>query len=128
MKRLWILAGALAVTLATLTLAMLLGGTAFRYRTQAQHEARLWRVMDKQPTVESLTQGLLEEKATLIAAPATREEAERVITAHGGIKSQDIRGKASRYALMRVFRAGDMFYFIFFDAAAVMRDFACVSG
>ena len=129
MKRFWIVAGALAVTLATLALALVLGSVAFDVRRYLLHEGRLRRVMESQPTVESLTQGLLAEKTTtLIAAPSSRQDVERAISAHGGIKSQEIRGKASRYAQLRVFRARDMIYFVFFDASGVMRDFACISG
>ena len=128
MKRFWIAAGALAVTLATLALALVLGSVGFDVRRYLLHEGRLRRVMASQPNVESLTRGLAAEKATLIAAPSSSQEVERAIAAHGGIKSQEIRGKASRYAQLRLFRAGDMIYFVFFDAGGVMRDFTCISG
>ncbi len=128
MKRLWILAGALIVTVAALTLAMLLGSASFDYRRYSQHEGRLRRVMLQQPTADRLTQGLQEEGTPLIAAPTDRRQAERVIAEHGGPKIAELRRKAERYPLLRVYRAADMLYFVYFDANGVMRDFTCVSG
>jgi hypothetical protein len=127
MKRIWILCGALAVTLAALTLAMVLGSTSFDFRRYSQHEGRLRRVMREAPTAEQLTQGLRDEGTALVAAPATRTEAERVIAERGGLKTGELRAKAARHAQLRVFRASDMLYFVFFDADGVMRDFTCVS-
>jgi hypothetical protein len=127
MKRFWILAGAATGTLATLTLAMVLGGMAFNVRSRLMHEARLRKVMHEQPTVERLTKGLQEEGTPLLAAPSNHGDAERAIAQHGGVKVQEIRGKAARYPRLRVFHAADMNYFIFFDADGVMRDFTCVS-
>jgi hypothetical protein len=128
MQRLWILAGALAVTLGALTLAMLLGSASFDFRRYTQHEGRLRRVMREAPTAERLTQGLRDEGTALVAAPASRGEAERVIAEHGGVKTGELRTKAARYPRLRVFRASDMLYFVFFDEQGVMRDFTCVSG
>ena len=47
--------------------------------------------------------------------------------AHGGARLAEIRQKAARYPELRVYQAGDMLYFVYFDAASVMRDFTCVS-
>jgi hypothetical protein len=33
----------------------------------------------------------------------------------------------ARYAETRVYESADMLYFVYFDAAGVMRDFTCVS-
>lgn len=127
MKRFWMLAGALAVTLGALTIAMLLGATSFDFRRYTQHENRMRKVLRETPSVERLTQGLAEEGTALIAAPASRAEAERVIAARGGLKQTELRAKAGRYPQLRLYRAGDMLYFVFFDADGVMRDFTCVS-
>jgi hypothetical protein len=127
MKRLWIVAGALVVTLGSLTLAMVLGSVSFDFRRFRDHEGRLRRVMREQPTAERLTRGLADEGTPLLAAPVTPEETERVIAGHGGKKAAEIRAKAAKSAQMRVFRAADMLYFVFFDADGVMRDFTCVS-
>jgi hypothetical protein len=127
MKRLWIALGALAVTLAALALAMLLGSASFDFRRYTQHESRLRKVMREAPTVDRLTQGLQDEGTPLVAAPKDREEASRVAAQLGGVKTAEVRAKAARYAQTRVYRASDMLYFVYFDESSVMRDFTCVS-
>jgi hypothetical protein len=127
-KRFWIFAGASAVTLGAFALAFVLGSASFDYRRYSQHQGRLQRVMRQQPTADRLTRGLADEGTSLLAAPATRDELARVIAAHGGRKSAEIRAKAARYPGLRVYRAADMLYFIYFDANDLMRDFTCVSG
>jgi hypothetical protein len=128
LNRFWILAGAVAVSLAALALAFVLGSASFDFRRYAQHEGRLRKVLREAPTAELLTRALQDEGAPLVAAALSREQAERAIAAHGGRKSGEIRGKAARYPQLRVFRATDMLYFVYFDAEGVMRDFTCVGG
>jgi hypothetical protein len=129
MKRTWILLAALAVTLASLLVAMFLGSLGFNYHRTIEHDELLRAVMAREPTASRLTEWLVSVKgAPLLAAPATHAEAERVIAQHGGVKTGELRAKAARYPQLRVFRASDMLYFVFFDAGGVMRDFTCVSG
>lgn len=127
MKRLWIVLGALAVTLAALSLAMVLGSASFDFRRFTQHESRLRKVMREAPTADRLTRGLHDEGTLLLAAPKSREETARIVTEHGGAKIFEVRVKSTRYAQMRVYRAADMLYFVYFDDQGIMRDFTCVS-
>jgi hypothetical protein len=127
MKRFWILAGALAVTLGSLTLAMLLGSASFDFRRYTVHERRMQKVLREQPTADRLTRGLADEGTALLAVAATREAVEREAAARGGKRAAEIREKGARHAETRVYLAGDMLYFVFFDAGGVMRDFTCVS-
>ncbi len=127
MKRFWIIAGALAVTLGCLTLAMLLGSASFDFRRYTQHERRLRDVMRKQPSAELLTQGFKDEGTVLVQAPQSDADERRVIADRGGVKKAELLEKASRYPQMRLFATADMLYFVFFDAGGVMRDFSCVS-
>lgn len=126
MSRFLILAGAVAATAATLALALLAGTWAFDYRRYSQHEGRLQRVLQQQPTIGQVTAGLEDEGASVLAAPATPEELEGVIAAHGGQRVGELQQKARRWGHLRVFQAADMLYFIFYDDESVMRDFACV--
>lgn len=129
MNRTWILLAALCVTLAALSVAMLMGTMGFNYHRSLEHEELLRAVMARQPTVARLTEWLVGVKgAPLLAAPASQGEAERVIAERGGRKTGELRAKAARYPQLRVFRASDMLYFVFFDADGVMRDFTCVSS
>jgi hypothetical protein len=127
MKRFWMLAGAFLVTIAALSLAMLLGSASFDFRRFSQHEGRLRRVLREAPTAERLTRGLADEGTPLLATATRPEEVERLAAAYGGKRAAEIREKARRFGQMRVFRAADMLYFVYFDGDGVMRDFTCVS-
>jgi hypothetical protein len=63
----------------------------------------------------------------LVAVAATAEEKERIAAARGGPLAAEIRQKAARQLELRVYEAGDMLYFVYFDGEGVMRDFTCVS-
>jgi len=127
MKRFWIAAGALAVSLGSLTLAMLLGSASFDFRRYTVHERRMQKVLREQPTADRLTRGLADEGTAQLGVARTREEVEREASARGGKKAAEIREKGARHAETRVYQAGDMLYFVYFDADGVMRDFTCVS-
>jgi hypothetical protein len=128
MSRIWIFAGAFTATAVTLALALVLGSWGFDYRRFNQHEGRLRRVMQQQPTIDRLTAGLEDEGTTVLSAPQTSEEAERAIVEHGGARTGEIRDKARRWGHLRVFHAADMIYFVFYDDDGVMRDFTCVGA
>ena len=127
MNRFWILVGALAVTLGALAIAFWLGSASFDARRYSQHNGRLAKVMREQPSAERLTRGLAAEGTPLLVTAATAEDKERAAVARGGARLAEIREKAARYPELRVYQAGDMLYFVFFDAEGVMRDFTCVS-
>ena len=127
MKRFWIFAGAITVTLGALTLAMMLGSASFDFRRYTVHQQRLQKVLRAQPTADRLTRGLADEGTAQLAVARTREELEREASARGGPKAAEIRDKGARHAETRVYQAGDMLYFVYFDTAGVMRDFTCVS-
>jgi hypothetical protein len=128
MKRLWIVLGALAVTLAALGIALFLGSLGFDYHRKVEHETLLRELLARRPTAAQLTDWLQRVKdAPLVASPATPEEREQVIARLGGSKAGEIRTKSARYPQMRVYRATDTLYFIFFDENGVMRDYTSVS-
>jgi hypothetical protein len=126
-KRIWIVIGALAVTLGTLALAFWLGAASFDARRYDQHRRRMEKVLREHPSADRLTRGLEAEGSRLVATAATPEEKERVAAARGGRLVAEIRQKAARQPELRVYEAGDMLYFVYFDGEGVMRDFTCVS-
>ena len=126
-KRAWIVAGALAVTLATLAVAFWLGAASFDARRYDQHRRRLAKVMREHPTADRLTRGLEAEGTRLVAIAGTAEEKERITAARGGPLSAEIRRKAAAQPELRVYEAGDMLYFVYFDRESEMQDFTCVS-
>jgi hypothetical protein len=127
MKRFWILAGAVAITIAALGIALLLGSASFDFRRYSQHRGRLEKVMREQPTAERLTRGLADEGTVLLGVATTRDEVERQASARGREKGAEVREKGGRYAETRVYQTADMLYFVYFDPAGVMRDFTLVS-
>ena len=127
MKRIWIVACALVVTLGSLTLAMLLGSASFDFRRFTVHQRRMAKVLREAPSAERLTKGLADEGTPLLAVLAAKADVEREASARGGNKAAEIREKGARHAETRIYQAGDMLYFVYFDAAGVMRDFTCVS-
>jgi hypothetical protein len=127
MKRLWIVAGAVVITLGALAIAMLLGSASFDFRRYAQHDGRLKKVMREQPTADRLTRGLADEGTVLLAVARTPDAVERQAAARGGTRAAEIREKGARNAETRVYQTADMLYFVYFDADGVMRDFTLVS-
>ncbi len=127
MSRFWILAGALAVTLGALAIAFWLGSASFDARRYSQHYGRLAKVMREKPSAERLTLGLAAEGTALLVTAVTAEDKQQAAAARGGARLAEIREKAVSYPELRVYQAGDMHYFVFFDAGGVMRDFVCVS-
>jgi hypothetical protein len=123
----WILAGAFVVTVATLVIALGLGSLGFDYRRYTQHERRMRRVLEQHPTVEQLTQGLADDGSPLVADARTPAEIDRAIATHGDDRVAALREKARKWDRLRVYTAGDMLYFVFFDRDGIMQDFALVS-
>jgi hypothetical protein len=127
MKRIWIVVGALAVTLGALALAFWLGAASFDARRYDQHRRRLAKVMRELPTADRLTRGLEAEGSRMIALATTREDKERLAAERGGPLASEIRRKVALQPELRVYEAADMLYFVYFDREGVMRDFTCVS-
>jgi hypothetical protein len=128
MRRFWILAGALTATAFALGVALLLGSLGFNYHRQLEHETLLRQVEERHWTADHLTRWLQEVKgAPLLAVLRTPAEVDGEARALGDGKAAEIREKAARSAETRVYQAGDMLYFIYFDSAGVMRDFTLVS-
>src|SRR5512139_3946830 len=98
MNRFWIVAGALVVTVAALTLAMLLGSASFDFRRYTVHQQRMQKVLREQPTADRLTRGLADEGTVLLAVLRSPADVEREASARGGKKAAEVRGKAARHA------------------------------
>ena len=109
-----------------LVIALYLGTVGYDVRRTLLHEARLKGVLQEEPTLYQVTVGL-REKAPLVASPRSQEELEEWIARYGDQKKAEILEKGNEWPVTRIFDAGDMIYFIFFDEAGVMRDYALVS-
>ena len=126
-KRLVLTVAAAAVALGGLATALFLGTVGFDFRRSNMHEARLKRILVQTPTVYQVTEGL-KEKAPLVEVVESPEELQEALDRWAGNARAEILEKAKRFPQLRIFDAGDMMYFIFFDAEHIMRDYVCVSA
>jgi hypothetical protein len=127
MKKTTIVVGAVVGTGLLAAIAFWLGAVGYGSRTITQHEGRMRRLLEKQPQAEIVLRAFADEGTKLIAAPVAPEQSQRLARERGHAKAAEIEQKASRWGHMYVFNAGDVLYFVFFDDASVMRDFAVVS-
>lgn len=126
-RRLLVGLGAALATALIAWLALLLGAVGFDLRRFSQHEGRLARLVAREPTLELVERAFADEGTRRLAAPSTPGEIEAAVLAHGGARAAGVRAKARRWRTTRVFLAGDMVYFAYFDEDGVLRDFTCVS-
>ncbi len=117
---------AAAVTIGGLTTALVLGTLGYDIRRTHMHEARLKGILVQSPTVYQVTEGL-KEKAPLVTIVNSPEDLAESIARWGNGKANEIMEKAKTWPLLRVYSAGDMMYFIFFDKKQIMQDYVCVS-
>jgi hypothetical protein len=122
-----ILIASVAITAGVAYLAFLLGAWGFNTRRYSQHEGRLRKLLLANPRLELVVQAFEEEGSPLVAAPASPRELEKVAAEWAGPQAQLVVEKGARWPQTRVFAAGDMVYFIFFDEPGVMRDFVFVT-
>jgi len=116
----------LALAAIGLVIALYLGTVGYDVRRVLLHEARLRGVLQEEPTLYQIVVGL-EEKAPLVGSPEREEELEEWIAQYGDQKKEEILEKGRQWPITRVFDAGDMIYFIYFDEKEIMRDFTYVS-
>jgi hypothetical protein len=115
------------VTVGGVLTAFLVGTLGYNVRRSSMHEARLRGILVQTPTVYQVTEGL-KEKAPLAAIVASERELQEAIDRWGGERKASILEKSKRWEQLRIFDAGDMMYFIFFDSKNIMRDYVFVSS
>jgi len=126
-KRMVLTVLAAVVAIGGLSTALFLGTLGYDIRRTNAHEARLKGILVQTPTVYQVTEGL-KEKAPLVQIIESPEELEEAMTRWAGDKRAEIEEKSRRFPQLRIYAAGDMMYFIFFDADNVMRDFVYVTA
>jgi hypothetical protein len=115
------------VAIGGLATALVLGTIGYDIRRSNMHEARLKGILVQKPTVYQVTEGL-KEKAPLVSIVETPEDLQQALDRWGGGNREEILDRAKRYPQLRIFAAGDMVYFIFFDSGSIMRDYIYVSA
>jgi Putative Flp pilus-assembly TadE/G-like len=124
--RLWIVVGSVAATAVFLVAAFMLGAWAFDTRRSLTHETRLQHLVDRRPLLGQVVQGLEDEGSRLVASPSGVGELRAAVARHAHGRNAEALEKGRRWRTTRVFLAGDMVYFVYFDDADVMRDYLCV--
>jgi hypothetical protein len=125
-RRAMFVAGSVLITCAILIVAIWLGTVAYWLRLVSMHEGRLRNLSAKRPTVETVAAAFAAEKSALVASPQDAAELSQAAALHGSRRLADILAKGQQWPTARVFQAGEVSYFIFFDSGGVMRDFVCV--
>jgi hypothetical protein len=126
-KRALLLVGAGLVAVSGLVTALVLGTLGYDIRRSNMHEARLKGILVQTPTVYQVTEGL-KEKAPLVSIVESPADLEDALSRFAFERRVEIEEKAERYPQLRIYDAGDMMYFIFFDDSDVMRDYVSVSA
>jgi hypothetical protein len=122
-----ILVASMAITAGVAYLAFLLGAWGFDTRRYGQHEARLRKLLLANPRLDQVVQAFEAEGSPLVASASGPRELEQVAAERARDQKGEVVEKGARWSQTRVFAAGDMLYFIFFDETGVMRDFTLVS-
>lgn len=117
----------MAITAAIAALALYLGAWAYDTKRFSVHDTRLRHLVERGALLDQVVRGLEAEGSPLLFAPKGPEELRRAAAERGRRKVPEILDKGGRWPETRVFVASDMVYFIYFDAAGVMRDYTCVS-
>jgi hypothetical protein len=116
-----------ALTAGVAYLAFLIGAWGFNTRRYVQHDERLRKLVLATPRLDQVTQALEDEGSPLVASPASPRELGDVAAKWAGDKEREVAEKGKRWGTTRVFVAGDMVYFLFFDREGVLRDYSYVS-
>ena len=126
-NRMMLVVGASVLAIGGFAVALVLGTIGYDVRRMNMHEARLKGILVQTPTVYQVTEGL-KEKAPLVRIVESPEDLRDAVDRYAGDRRDVVLEKAERFPQLRIFAAGDMMYFIFFDAEDVMRDYAYVSA
>ncbi len=117
----------LAITAAIAALALYLGAWAYDTKRFSIHDTRLRHLVEQRALMDQVVRGLEAEGSPLLFAPKSPEELRRAAGERGRSRVPEILEKGGRWPETRVFVASDMVYFLYFDAAGVMKDYTCVS-
>jgi hypothetical protein len=123
-KAVFVVAGSLAVTGVIVAVVFSLAGWAYRHRDASLHDGRLRRAVEQHPTIGQVSEGILAEPGNrALPTPASAEELRRLLSRYPRGRADEIEAKRQRWRDLRVFEAGDVVYFLYFDEAGTLRDY-----
>ncbi len=124
----WVIVSSVALSATLAGIAFWLGAAYFDVRRVQTHATRLEHLLQASPTLEQVTEGLRLEESPLLGSPAGEQALREAAGRWGREKQVEVVAKGRRWAKTRVFRAGDMIYFLYFDDAGILRDYLYVSA
>jgi hypothetical protein len=119
-----IVAGSLVGTGLLVGLVFSLGGWAYQHRRWSLHDGRLRRLVEKHPSADRVSRGILAEPGNA-TIPAPDSEAElRALAARW---ADEVVAKRRQWKELRIFAVRDMVYFLYFDEEGKLRDYVLLS-
>jgi hypothetical protein len=97
----------------------------FSHRRQSFHDGRLQRLVDREPQLWQVVEGLAAEGTQLLAAPRGEDELRQLGSGWDERAASEVLAKGARWSRIRVFGADDMIYVLYFDERGVLRDYSC---
>lgn len=116
------------VTLGGLLGALWLGAWAFDVRRFTTHRRRLEGLLLRSPNATQLAQAFRDEGTRHLGRTETPASLRSFCERFAGRQAADIESGARRFAASEAYLAGDVVYFIHYDASGVMRGFALVDA
>ncbi len=116
------------VTLGGLLGALWLGAWAFDVRRFATHRGRLERVLMSSPNSTQIAQAFRDEGTRRLDRNQTPASLRDFCERFAGRRAAEMESAARPFAATEAYLAGDVVYFIHYDASGVMRGFALVDA
>jgi hypothetical protein len=122
-RRVLITLAALLVSGGLLWLALAIGAVGYGTRTAGLTEGRLRGLLEKRPRADLVTQAFEDEGTSLLGSARGAEQLRRLARL-AGRDAPRIQAAGEAFSETRAFRAGELVYFVFFDAEGVMAGYA----
>lgn len=116
------------VTLAGLLGALWLGAWAFDVRRFATHRGRLEGLLLRSPSDAQIAQAFRDEGTRRLGRSETPASLSDLCGRFAGPQAAEIESAARPFAATEAYLAGDVVYFIHYDAGGVMRGFGLVDA
>lgn len=123
MKRGVVFAIAGVVTLLGLVGALWLGAWAFDVRRFTTHRGRLARLAVRTPTAAQIATAFREEGTAFLGRNTAPDSLREFCERFAGRQAAETHAAARSFAATEAYLAGDVVYFIHYDAGGVMRGF-----
>jgi hypothetical protein len=105
-------------------LALALGSWAYHHRRFTLHDGRLQRLVEQTPPLDAVTEALLKEPGNrAIPVPASDAALRALAAEWSAARADEVLAKKRRWPTIRIFGAGEMVYFLYFDDGGLLRDY-----